>query len=223
MISCQQLIFISVAGFLIMNYMKDNTHKLIAGLAVFWIFTTYFEGFDNGTGNGEGAANLNDGVPNNGFNGESGSNGDAIVGNNTVSSGGARPGQQRRGSYINTGPYDGLCLKTGNKEYWMKSPDQTSLVPNDGLYTYLSSQGPIKMRLSDQAALRGPPVDGVKGSPEKMFMWANNITSPLCCPSTFSTSTGCVCSTKNQRDFIAARGTMNIDPSQDVPNDEVEV
>ncbi len=61
------------------------------------------------------------------------------------------------------------------------------------------------MKLSDQAALKGPPVDGVKGSPEKMFMWANNVTSPQCCPSTFSTSTGCVCSTKNQRRFVASR------------------
>ena len=80
----------------------------------------------------------------------------------------------------------------------MKSPDETTLLPNDKLYTYLSSQGPIKMKLSDQAALRGPPVDGVPGSSEKMFMWANNVTSPLCCPSTFSTSTGCLCTTKNQ-------------------------
>ena len=47
MISCQQLIFIAIAGFLIMNYVKDNTHKLLVGLAVFWIFTTYFEGFVN--------------------------------------------------------------------------------------------------------------------------------------------------------------------------------
>jgi hypothetical protein len=39
-----------------------------------------------------------------------------------------------------------------------------------------------------------------------MFMLANNRTSPNCCPSTFSTSTGCVCTTKNQRDFIASRG-----------------
>ena len=30
-----------------MNYVKDNTHKLLVGLAVFWIFTTYFEGFVN--------------------------------------------------------------------------------------------------------------------------------------------------------------------------------
>ena len=65
------------------------------------------------------------------------------------------------------------------------------------------------MKLSNQAALRGPPVDGVKGSSEKMFMLANNVASPLCCPSTFSTSTGCLCTTKNQRDFIASRGYLD--------------
>jgi hypothetical protein len=111
-------------------------------------------------------------------------------------------------SAMNMGPYDGICLKTGNKEYWMKSPDNTSLVPNDTLYSYLGSQGPVKMRLSDQSALIGPPVDGVKGSDEKMFMFANNKTSLACCPSTFSTSTGCVCTTENQRDFIAGRGVL---------------
>lgn len=111
-------------------------------------------------------------------------------------------------SAMSMGPYDGICLKTGNQEYWMKSPDNTSLVPNDTLYSYLGSQGPVKMRLSDQSALIGPPVDGVKGSAEKMFMFANNKTSLACCPSTFSTSTGCVCTTENQRDFIAGRGIL---------------
>ena len=106
-------------------------------------------------------------------------------------------------------PYDGLRLETGNKEYWMKSPDNMALLPNDTLYTYLGSEGPIKMKISDQAALTGPPVDGVDGSPEKMFMFANNRTSLSCCPSTFSTSTGCVCSTENQRDYVAQRGGNN--------------
>ena len=32
------------------------------------------------------------------------------------------------------GPYDCLCLQTGNNQYWMKSPDETSLVPNDPLF-----------------------------------------------------------------------------------------
>ena len=128
--------------------------------------------------------------------------------NNVTDNGGAQ-GQKDNKPSLNMGPYDGLCLKTGNGEYWMKSPDETTLLPNDKLYTYLSSQGPIKMRLSDQSALMGPPVDGVKGSDEKMFMLANNVTSPLCCPSTFSTSTGCLCTTKNQRDFVNSRGNIN--------------
>ena len=106
-------------------------------------------------------------------------------------------------------PYDGICLKTGNEEYWMKTPDKAPFVSDDKLYTYFASQSPLKTKLSDQSKLIGPPIDGVKGSPEKMFMWANNVSSPLCCPSTYSTSTGCLCTTKQQRDFIAARGTLN--------------
>ena len=60
----------------------------------------------------------------------------------------------------------------------------------------------------DNSALFGPPIDGQDGSDKKMFMFANNRTSPNCCPGTFSTSTGCVCTTENQRDFIASRGNQ---------------
>jgi hypothetical protein len=196
MFSCKNLIVVIVAVYLIARVLKDDTHKMIVGGATLFFLYTNVEGLEDGTDQG-------------GFNDEKSDNGASIAGNNTVEAGGARSGPQASASTVNTGPYDGLCLKTGNQEYWMKSPDETSLVPNDTLYTYLSSQGPIKMKLSDQSALNGPPVDGVKGSAEKMFMWANNTTSPLCCPSTFSTSTGCVCSTKNQRDFIASRGMLD--------------
>ena len=106
------------------------------------------------------------------------------------------------------GPFDGLCLQTGNKEHWMKSPDNTALIPNDALFSYLSSQGPLKPVFTDNSALFGPPIDGQDGSDKKMFMFANNRTSPNCCPGTFSTSTGCVCTTENQRDFIASRGNQ---------------
>ena len=106
----------------------------------------------------------------------------------------------------NMGAYDGLCLQTGNRESWMKTPDETALVPNNALFTYLSSQGPLKPVFTDNSALTGPPVDGHPDSDKKMFMFANNRTSPNCCPSTYTTSTGCVCTTKNQRDFVASRG-----------------
>ena len=132
----------------------------------------------------------------------------ANINSNKVKGGGGKVISNPLVSKMSMGPYDGICLKTGNQDYWMKSPDNTSLLPNDNLYSYLGSQGPVKMRLSDQSALIGPPVDGVKGSDEKMFMFANNKTSLACCPSTFSTSTGCVCTTENQRDFVAGRGVL---------------
>ena len=193
MLSTITLVTIGIYVYLVMYVLKDTSQQILASLAaLFLLLPRDVAGF---TGDVD----------------------DSNVANNTVTADGAKPGPKVKAPALNTGPYDGLCLKTGNTDSWMKSPDETALVPNDRLYTYLSSQGPIKMKLSDQAALRGPPVDGVPGSAEKMFMWANNITSPLCCPSTFSTSTGCVCSTKNQRDFVASRGMM------DVSADEVEV
>lgn len=109
----------------------------------------------------------------------------------------------------NMSVFDGVCLQTGNTEHWMKSPAQTSLVDNDSLFTYLTSQGPLKPVFSDHSQLIGPPIDGQEGSPGKMFMFANNRSSPNCCPSTFSTSTGCVCTTKGQRDFVNNRGHNN--------------
>ena len=56
--------------------------------------------------------------------------------------------------------FDGVCLQTGNTEHWMKSPAQTSLVDNDSLFTYLTSQGPLKPVFSDHSQLIGPPIDG---------------------------------------------------------------
>ena len=44
--------------------------------------------------------------------------------------------------------------------------DESALITNDQLFSYLGSQG-RKMRLSDQAALVGSLIDGVKGSPEE--------------------------------------------------------
>jgi hypothetical protein len=211
MFCAKNLIVVVASLYLILYVLKDDKQKMLVGggaLLFLCMGKNMLEG-------------LEDGASDSGFSSEKGSggSGDSIVGNNTVTGGGAKAGPLGDPKILNMGPYDGICLKTGNSEYWMKSPSETALVPNDGLYTYLSSQGPIKMKLSDQAALKGPPVDGVKGSPEKMFMWANNITSPQCCPSTFSTSTGCLCTTKNQRDFIAARGMLDGGEA----SDEIEV
>ena len=54
----------------------------------------------------------------------------------------------------------------------------------------------------------GPSVTGVEGGDQNMFMFYRNKSSPNCCPSTFSTSTGCVCTTQDQRDYITRRGMV---------------
>ena len=88
---------------------------------------------------------LEDGESDAGFTEEKSDDGDSIVGNNTVSGGGAKPGQLGDPKILNMGPYDGIILKTGNDRMLDESRQiDTALVPNDGLYSYLSSQGPIK-------------------------------------------------------------------------------
>jgi hypothetical protein len=111
--------------------------------------------------------------------------------------------------YNNVSAYDGLCLKTGNSDAWRHSPANVPLVNDKNLYTIMGHDSALKPVLSDPSSLSGPPIDGDPNSPNKMFMFANNQSSPMCCPSTFSTSTGCVCTTDKQMDYVAARGNNN--------------
>ena len=43
-------------------------------------------------------------------------------------------------------------------------------------------------------------------APKHLFMFANNQASPECCPSTYSTSTGCICRNTTQDKLIQSRG-----------------
>ena len=42
-----------------------------------------------------------------------------------------------------------------------------------------------------------------------MFMFANNKCKPECCPSTYSCSGGCICTTENQNKLLTSRGNNN--------------
>ena len=106
----------------------------------------------------------------------------------------------------NMSKLDGLCLTTGNTDDWMKSPSNLKLNSDKDLYNIQGHTNPNKPLLSDPTSLNGPSIDGNNSSPHKLFMLANNKVSPDCCPSTYSTSNGCICSTKEQRDYIRKRG-----------------
>ena len=64
---------------------------------------------------------------------------------------------------------------------------------------------PVDVRKS-KLPNEGVSYDGTPNAEKGLFMFANNKASLECCPSTYSTSTGCVCTTKEQRNFINTRG-----------------
>ena len=193
MLNCKEIIVLALYGYILFKVLKPNQKMEMILLTVFTYFllsnSNMFEPFE--VPPKPPPTNIKK---------------DSNVSGNTVSD--IEKSKEQFADNLKMGQYDTLCLTTGNDESWMKSPDNTDLIPNDKLYSFLGSQGPVKMSLSDQAKLIGPPIDGKKGSPEKNFMLANNVASPACCPSTFSTSTGCVCTTKDQRDFISSRGVL---------------
>ena len=79
--------------------------------------------------------------------------------------------------YKAMGAYDGVKLSTGNASAWRYT------APNE--------------------PLTGPDVAPGQDS---LFIFKNNQCKPECCGSSFSCDGGCVCTTPDQRQYIAGRG-----------------
>ena len=109
-------------------------------------------------------------------------------------------------SKLRIGPYDGLCVRTLNQKF---RDFNSVLIDNDKLMNFQGVQGPVQNVVSDNSDLSGPTVDGDPNSPQRLFMFANNKASLNCCPSTYSTDRGCVCSTEKQDNFVRRRGFNN--------------
>ena len=109
-------------------------------------------------------------------------------------------------SKLRIGPYDGLCVRTLNQKF---RDYNNSLIDNKNLMNFQGVQGPVQNVVSDDSDLVGPTVDGDPDSPQRLFMFANNKASLNCCPSTYSTDRGCVCSTEKQDNYVRRRGFNN--------------
>ena len=132
------------------------------------------------------------------------------VNSNNNSVNGPRPDDRLRfvvSADYQMGPYDGLVLTTGNdKSKYLKLND-VSLATKKDMCVYQGSELPLECNKTMFSGM-GPSVTGVEDGDQNMFMLYRNKSSPNCCPSTFSTSTGCVCTTQDQRDYIARRGMV---------------
>jgi len=104
------------------------------------------------------------------------------------------------------GPYDGMVLK-GAQDNWRLMKDQPMNRPED-IYTLYGTPTGLEDKKSvyDPDRNNYPSVDGTEGAPKSMFALAFNKISPACCPSTYSTDTGCVCTTSQQRKYFNQRG-----------------
>lgn len=96
--------------------------------------------------------------------------------------------------------YDGLVLGASPKpDYALLGADKVA---------YHSPVGDAYALNPDPSmSEKYPSVDGSDDGAKHMFMFAYNKSSPECCPSTFSSSRGCVCMSEAQRAFINKRGS----------------
>jgi hypothetical protein len=95
------------------------------------------------------------------------------------------------------GSYDGKVLTPGGASSWRKQPNNVPLLKG----RFYVPQG-TPLPLKNEEVYTELPTDS-------MFVFSRNISSPACCPSTFSTSNGCVCTTPQQRDLIGVRRGNN--------------
>jgi hypothetical protein len=88
------------------------------------------------------------------------------------------------------GSLDGLYLYPGGASTWRKQPNNVPLLKGK---LFVPQGTPVPLRC--ESVYQSPPENS-------MFYFARNIASPLCCPSTYSTMGGCVCTTPQQRALL---------------------
>lgn len=96
-----------------------------------------------------------------------------------------------------TGTYDGKILKPGGVSNWRQQPNNISMNKNP---TMIVQGTPVP--LANESSNSLIPDDS-------MFYFANNIVSLECCPSTYTTDRGCVCTDEQQRKFIGEQRGNN--------------
>lgn len=94
-----------------------------------------------------------------------------------------------KGAYEAIGPFDNVKLHTGNNvsSWRYTKPDE----PLNGYFPKF------------------------KPGPDNLFIFKDNQCKPECCGASFSCSGGCVCTTKEQRNYINTRGNNRTPPDAD--------
>lgn len=99
--------------------------------------------------------------------------------------------------------WDGLRLHPkGSSSPWRKAPSNVPLVKNP---VFVPQGTPLPLKNEERYVQLPNP---------SMFVFAHNQSSLACCPSTYSSDRGCVCTNAQQRELIGAeRGNNKNYPS----------
>jgi len=212
------LIFLIYLG-LVYRFRKDNIVLLLLTLIVILILCNIknvVEGQNNNskisnnskvTSNNSKVTSNNSKVTSN--NSKVTSNNSKVTSNNSVS---GPKGDDKLKFIVSAdyqmGPYDGLVLTTDNEKSKYLKLNDVSLASKKDLCVYQGAELPLECNKTLYSGM-GPSITGVAGDDQNMFMFYRNKSSPNCCPSTYSTSAGCVCTTQEQRDYITKRGMIS--------------
>lgn len=113
------------------------------------------------------------------------------------------------------GPYSNVRLEYLGENYWRNPSMNKPLLQN--MYTVQGTPAPLKYEEAQSMPdpdTAGTTVDGTPKTPASMFMFAFNRQAPECCPSTYSSSLGCVCQTDKQMDVLNKRGNNRTFPTE---------
>jgi len=88
------------------------------------------------------------------------------------------------------GSFDGLKLVPPGGSDWRLFPSNNPLLKKPLVVTF---NGGIPLKY-ETVPMKMPK--------DSMFMFDKNISSPYCCPSTYTSDQGCICTTPQQRDLI---------------------
>jgi len=95
------------------------------------------------------------------------------------------------------GSLDGIVLKPGGASTWRQQPNN---VPKMKGRFFVPQGTPVPLKCEEM--YQTFPKNS-------MFMFSQNVSSPSCCPSTYSDSNGCICSTSQQRRWVAQQRANN--------------
>jgi len=95
------------------------------------------------------------------------------------------------------GSYDNIRFETQCAQDWKKPPCNPPFKSN---LMFLPQGTPLPLK--NEMIYSELPKDS-------MFIFAQSYASPDCCPSTFSTDRGCVCTTDFQRKYIGEQRGLN--------------